>query len=196
MDLIRCGCIMMKRGRRMWSQLFGKYLWLTNTVSSGSLLALGDIIQQRIEYIRGVNTNYNWRRTGRFFLVGLSQGPPHHVFYVWLDKVFPQKTAKVVFKKIMADQLLAAPFFAVTFFLGAGLLEGKTVAGALTEFKDKFPAVYAFDWCIWPPTQTINFYFVPIQYRVLYINFITVIWDVFLSYIKHKDQVTNQCKAD
>lgn len=43
----------------------------------------------------------------------------------------------------MADQFLAAPFFAVTFFMGAGLLEGKSVGGSWQEFKMKFPAVYA-----------------------------------------------------
>lgn len=79
--------MMIKGGRRLWSRLFGKYLWLTNTVSSGGLLAVGDVIQQRIEYIRGINPSYDWRRTGRLFLVGLIAGPPHHVFYVWLDKV-------------------------------------------------------------------------------------------------------------
>lgn len=187
--------IMFRSVQRVWSKLFGKYLWATNTLSCGGLLAAGDGIQQYIEHARGVNATpgYDWRRTGRLFLVGLSQGPPHHIFYIWLDKVLPQKNAKTVFKKIMADQIVAAPFFAVTFFLGAGLLEGKTLKGAWLEFKEKFPAVYAFDWCIWPPTQTINFYFVPIRYRVLYINGVTVIWDVFLSYMKHKDQaVTNE----
>lgn len=58
-------------------------------------------------------------------------------------QVMPQRTSKVVFKKIMADQLLAAPFFAVTFFIGAGLLEGHTLIESWTEFKQKFPAVYA-----------------------------------------------------
>lgn len=55
----------------------------------------------------------------------------------------PQRTGKVVFKKILADQFLGAPFFAVTFFLGAGLLEGHTLAESWKEFKQKFPAVYA-----------------------------------------------------
>ncbi|XP_069971271.1 mpv17-like protein 2 isoform X2 [Penaeus vannamei] len=187
---------MLPRVRRVWSKLFGRYLWVTNTVSCGVLLGVGDGIQQHIERARGVSTSerYDWARTGRLFLVGLSQGPPHHVFYVWLDKVLPQKNAKTVFKKIMADQFLAAPFFAVTFFLFAGLLEGKTLPEAWKEFKQKFPAVYLFDWFIWPPTQTINFYFVPLQYRVVYINCVTVVWDVFLSYMKHKDQVKKQEK--
>ncbi|KAG0692743.1 Mpv17-like protein 2 [Chionoecetes opilio] len=179
---------MLRTARRVWSRMFGRYLWVTNTVSCGGMLALGDGIQQQVERLRGVSAkqSYDRERTGRLFLVGLSQGPPHHIFYAWLDKVLPQRTGKVVFKKIMADQFLAAPFFAVTFFMGAGLLEGLTPAESWSEFKAKFPAVYAFDWLIWPPTQAINFYFVPAPYRVLYVNVITVIWDVFLSYMKHK----------
>ena len=44
---------------------------------------------------------------------------------------------------------------------------------------------FQFDWCIWPPSQYINFRWVPQAYRVLYVNVVTVIWDIFLSYIKH-----------
>ena len=58
-------------------------------------------------------------------------------------QVFPGKTRKIIVKKILLDQILAAPFFAITFFLGAGLLEGKSLIGSLEEFKQKFPAVYA-----------------------------------------------------
>lgn len=34
--------------------------------------------------------------------------------------------------------------------------------------------------------QVINFFFVPTQFRVAYVNVITLIWTVFLSYMKHK----------
>ncbi len=44
---------------------------------------------------------------------------------------------------------------------------------------------FQFDWCIWPPSQYINFTWVPQAYRVLYVNVVTVIWDIFLSKIKH-----------
>ena len=51
--------------------------------------------------------------------------------------------------------------------------------------NNKVFTIFQFDWCIWPPTQYINFTLVPPALRVLYVNVVTVIWDVFLSYIKH-----------
>lgn len=46
--------------------------------------------------------------------------------------------------------------------------------------------LFQFDWFIWPPTQWVNFMYVPDRYRVMYVNVVTVLWDVFLSYIKHR----------
>ncbi|KAG8231481.1 hypothetical protein J437_LFUL000198 [Ladona fulva] len=179
----------------VWLQKFrkhalGKYLWLTNTISCGGLLALGDCIQQFNEKTLAKNKakSYDWGRTGRMFLVGLSQGPPHHIWYTWLDRKIPRKNASAVVKKILADQLIAAPFFAFTFFIGMGILEGKKFSGGVEEFKKKFAALYLFDWCFWPPVQYINFVWIPTEYRVTYVNVATVAWDVFLSYIKHYDQ--------
>ena len=48
---------------------------------------------------------------------------------------------------------------------------------------------FQFDWCIWPPTQYVNFVYVPPKYRVSYVNAVTVVWDVFLSYMKHFDEL-------
>ncbi|CAL4212618.1 unnamed protein product, partial [Meganyctiphanes norvegica] len=135
---------------RAWKKMFSrKYLFVTNTISSGVLLGAGDGIQQGIDFARGKNhtVSYDWRRTGRLFIVGLIEGPPHHIFYGVMDKVLPGKSTRIVVKKILADQIIAAPFFAITFFMGAGLLEGKTSKEAWDEFKRKFPAVYAGDLC-------------------------------------------------
>ena len=40
----------------------------------------------------------------------------------------PGKSKSVVVKKILADQAVAAPFFAITFIYGAGLLEGNSLS--------------------------------------------------------------------
>ena len=44
--------------------------------------------------------------------------------------------------KIKADQFLAAPFFAITFIFGMGLLEDKRMSECWHEFIAKFPAIY------------------------------------------------------
>jgi protein Mpv17 len=49
----------------MFSRIFGKYLLLTNTVSSGVLMAAGDLIQQEIEKHRTLKSKpFDWKRTG------------------------------------------------------------------------------------------------------------------------------------
>jgi len=186
------------KGRQVWKTSFGKNLLLTNIVSSGGLLMVGDLIQQRRERSESLNKNssYDVERCLRMGLVGLSQGPPHHYWYLYLDKILPGKGALTVSKKILADQLFAAPFFAITFIFGAGLLEGKSLVSCWSEFKCKFPTIYLFDWAIWPPTQAINFALVPAQYRVLYVNAVTVVWDIFLSYIKHREDSVETVNAD
>jgi protein Mpv17 len=51
--------------RGMINKIFGKYLLLTNTVSSGVLMAAGDLIQQEIENHRNAKSRtFDWKRTG------------------------------------------------------------------------------------------------------------------------------------
>lgn len=70
-----------------------------------------------------------------------------------------------------------------------GILEDKRLSECWREFVKKFPVVYMFDWVIWPPTQYVNFRYIPQSFRVFYVNVVTVIWDIFLSYIKHYDEL-------
>jgi hypothetical protein len=46
------------------NKTFGKYLLLTNTVSSGVLMAAGDLIQQEIEKRRARSKRFDFKRTG------------------------------------------------------------------------------------------------------------------------------------
>ena len=79
---------------------------------------------------------------GRMGIVGLSQGLPNHLWYTWLDRLLPGKSLAVVGKKVVADQVIASPFFSSTFFVGASLLEGCSLAESVGEFRSKFLMVY------------------------------------------------------
>lgn len=48
---------------------------------------------------------------------------------------------------------------------------------------------------MWPAAQFINFYFLPPHYRVLYVNVVTTLYNVFLSHIKHKDMALEPTNA-
>jgi protein Mpv17 len=55
--------------RGMINKIFGKYLLLTNTISSGVLMAAGDLIQQETEKRRTAKSRpVDWKRTGLCYM--------------------------------------------------------------------------------------------------------------------------------
>ncbi|KAI5645324.1 mpv17 / PMP22 family domain-containing protein [Phthorimaea operculella] len=166
---------------------FKKNLVLTNTLTSGSFMAMGDMIHQEYEYRTHQTKGYDWQRIKRMFIVGCFLGSLHHYYYLYLDILIPKTSLKAVLQKVAGDQFFCAPLTIVLFFYGMGFLENKTFSESTEELKRKFKYVYLGDCIFWPPVQAINFYYLPSRYRVFYINAATMIFDVFLSLMKHYD---------
>ena len=52
------------------------------------------------------------------FTIGLALGPLNHYWYLFLDKILPGATGRIVFKKVILDELIASPVFTTSFFMG------------------------------------------------------------------------------
>lgn len=57
----------LSKTRNVVKKLFSKYLLLTNTVTCGGLLAVGDAFTQKIEHLGHDSSTfkYDWPRTGK-----------------------------------------------------------------------------------------------------------------------------------
>ncbi|XP_033216918.1 mpv17-like protein 2 [Belonocnema kinseyi] len=202
----------------IFSKLFGKYLLITNTASCGLMMAVADVIHQQGELFRqnrstkvvSISTNvleqengedkkvtlscgseHDFTRTRNMLTVGLLQGPFHHYFYKFLEKSLPGTKALSVLKKTFADQMLSSPTCIAIFFFGHGFLERRNLKEINEEVQHKFLHTWKVDWCFFPPAQMVNFLYVPVQYRVLYINMMTMLFDIFLSYVKYEAEFTH-----
>ncbi|KAK6629167.1 hypothetical protein RUM43_002984 [Polyplax serrata] len=190
----RCECqklpYEMRKGdwlRKGLGKIFGKYLFLTNTLSSGLLMCAGDLIQQEIEHVRydKHKNSFDWRRNLHMGIVGTLLGPFAHFFYQVLDKFIPGNKLTSIAKKIVLDQTIASPVCILIFFFGMNYLSDKEFKETRAEIKQKFWVIYAVDCSVWIPFQFFNFYLISSEYRVIYVNMITMCYNVFLSFAKH-----------
>ncbi|VDN60768.1 unnamed protein product [Dracunculus medinensis] len=166
-----------------------RYLFVTNTLCYSSLLGVADSLQQ---YIHGdwdpkLSKDFDKWRTFRFSIMGFILGPMNHFWYRWLDSgIIKGGRNIVVLKKVIAD-FLSSPAFSSVFISGVALMEGQHIAGAMREYLRKYYRIFVLDVCVWPPTQFFNFWFLPKSCRVVYVGAVQLLYNCFLSYIKHNE---------
>jgi Mpv17 / PMP22 family len=57
---------------------------------------------------------------------------------------------------------------------------GDMYAG-VKKIEDKLWPTLKVNWVVWPVLQAVNLSVVPLQYRILYINFCSIFWSAYLS---------------
>ena len=128
---------------------------------------------------------------GTFYL-----GPSLHV---WYCKGLPQVVNRVAgpnaskfkasFTGMLFDQILFAPIFLSGFFVVQGLVGERSLEGVskgVDLCQNKLWEALLTNWKIWPIATMINLTYVPMQYRVLFANFIGLFWNMYLSYVSYK----------
>jgi protein Mpv17 len=99
---------------------------------------------------------------------------------------------QAMLKKTACNQLFMAPIMNTLFYGYVQLLSRHREDSRpwLQRWKSKLEKEFfqttAMSLTIWTPLQMINFYFIPPQYRVLYVSTGLTAWLSFLSFIGHR----------
>ncbi|KAA8493063.1 Protein sym1 [Porphyridium purpureum] len=108
---------------------------------------------------------------------GLFFAPVTHYWYQIL-----QNRLGSVGTRVLADQALFAPLAISATFAYMLTYDGKARGGAVQrKIRNDLAPTLKMNWTVWVPTQAVNFLFVPLPFRVLVVNSVGLVWNVFLA---------------
>ncbi|KAK3187578.1 Protein required for ethanol metabolism [Lecanicillium sp. MT-2017a] len=154
---------------------------LTQSITTAVLFATGDITAQQLVEKKGLE-KHDLTRTGRMALYGgVVFGPAATTWFNFLARrvTFTNKRVETL-GRVFVDQSVFAPTMIGVFLSSMATMEGASVKERLE--KTWWPALRT-NWMVWPFVQTINFAFLPLQYRVLFANIVSIGWNSYLSWV-------------
>ena len=152
---------------------------ITQVVTAGVLTTAGDILAQKIE---NRPCGYDIKRTAVMSTLGFCYFGP--LVATWLGVL--RRLNWRVLPTVVCDQLCFAPFASASFVFLHPILSGKGIKKAKEIFKTTYLTILTSSWLCWTPAQLINFAFVPFQFRMLYIQSVSLGWNSFLSYFSNQ----------
>jgi len=154
--------------------------FLAQASSAGVLSAMSDILCQKL-----VNNaeEYNPIRTLRFsFVTSCFVVPIQFQWFRFLEKLFTDKSFKNVVKKLLVDQAIMAPILTAWFIFTFNLINLQSIGSAWKGLESVYLDVLSTNYKVWPTVQLINFAIVPLNYRVIFIQFVALFWNIYLSH--------------
>lgn len=134
--------------------------------------------------------NADWARAARFCLFGAIFMSP--IYYYWLKFSYPYFEGGGFFTAIaraMVEQFTYGPFSIVYFFFIMSLLEMQPLRTCVNEVKTKFWPTFLTGFLFWPAAQTINFYFISEENRLVFRSVASFIWTIYMGHMKSKGYV-------
>jgi len=162
----------------------------TNILMYGSLSGLAELSQQSVINKLSISDkdadrrNYNLKTVCHYALLGGSIAPVLVCWYRWLDSRLPGTAARVVAKKVSLDIcVFALPYYSA-FYLCLNIMAGVSLSETRLELKQKMIPTIAATTAFWVPAQTLNFRFVPLRYRVVFLSGCTFVEFNILAVLK------------
>jgi protein Mpv17 len=191
----------MRSFRLLYDEWLHRQPLLTKMVTSSVLFGLGDRLAQRVEKIsktdeelaemakdsvvqEGQLLSESAAKTVRMMVWGgLFLSPMMHTWYNLMERVFVGTGKLVAAKKVVADMVFVAPQMPIWFFTSTSVMAGKPFQQALDDAVEKQPMMLMANYMLWPAANSITYGVMPLQYRLLFANFVNVGWASVLSYM-------------
>ncbi|KAI5756951.1 unnamed protein product [Gulo gulo] len=174
-----------QRALAQYLRLLRLYPVFTKAATSGILSALGNFLAQMIEKKREKGNCSQKLDVGgplRYAIYGFFfTGPLSHLFYLFMERWIPSEVPLAGVKRLLLDRLLFAPALLLLFLLIVSFLEGKDAAAVAVQIRRRFWPALRVNWQVWTPAQFVNINYVPLQFRVLFANLVSLFWYMYLA---------------
>lgn len=167
-----------------YSAILDKAPVYTKAVTSATVYTIGDFISQRTEGKEIGDLDRG--RLVRSLLAGLiGHGPLSHVWYDVSEGVFndifhwTQWWSFV--PKVAIDQILWGPFWNNTYIVLLGLMKLEKPEVIWADIKRTTIPLVVSGLKLWPLAHSITYGIIPVQYRLLWVDLVEIIWVTILS---------------
>lgn len=188
-------------GWSIYSDLLVKSPLATKAITSSCTNALSDVLCQKLvidassgeEEADGVATtkaSFDSQRFRDAAITGLVWSGP--VTHYWYKILFGHLTVRMkdpvlkLMAQIVLDAIIFSPVTVSGYFTVRSVLEGSGWRGVKDKLSTRLFSTVLGAWKFWPAANVINFSLVPLQFRVLYMNVLSVFWSGYLTYVNSK----------
>lgn len=170
-----------------YASLIEKRPILTKCCTAFFTVSAGDILCQTLEHIRSpCEWKYDFIRTAKFASFAFMFTPFAHTHYsVIMPKIFPSPDKSTLVKSVIFDQTVYTPVYFLAYFAYMNCISGKSFDDLSCQLSIKYFESLRANWIFWPLIMLGGFIYVPVMYRVLYINVFGIFWNTYFSYMQN-----------
>ncbi|KAK9236445.1 hypothetical protein V1525DRAFT_346041 [Lipomyces kononenkoae] len=159
---------------------------LTQCLTTAFLFGTGDIIAQTFSPDATLGGKYDYIRTGRMCVYGGVVFAPLAIqWYRMISAriVIPGRWAAEALARMAVDQMVWAPVGITSFYVSMGVLQLHSLEKIRQEIQTKWRQTMIRNYIVWPAVQFVNFAMVPLEYRLMVVNIVSIFWNAYLSWI-------------
>ncbi|XXG96400.1 hypothetical protein Hte_002682 [Hypoxylon texense] len=181
------------------------------TLAAAGLSSASNILAQFLEAYRdGRPFAFDVANFLRFVAVTFITAPPNYMWQQLLERTFPayerkastgdvekqnasgedapERKPKLNLRNTMAKWFidcitLGAIFNTVAFFLLMGILKGQSADQIGSNVRNETIPIIVAGYKIWPFASIISFSCVPVEKRIVFLNFVGLLWGIYMSLV-------------